>query len=81
MFSAAGNIVTANHYNLDPKTTQMLLFCQQNWRSLKVRGWSIDAELAENRPASDLNEPQPGPSGLASSAPPSGYVVDDSDED
>jgi hypothetical protein len=79
MFSAAGNIVTAKRYNLDPKTTQRLLFCQQNWKALKVRGWSIEAEMAENPSASNLNEPQPGPSGL-SSAPPSGYDLD-SDED
>lgn len=81
MFSAAGNIVTAKRYNLDPKTTQRLLFCQQNWKALKVRGWSIEAEMAENQnqSASNLNEPEPGPSGLPS-APPSGYDLD-SDED
>ena len=35
VFSGAGNIVTAQRYNLDPNTTEMLTFCQQNWSRLQ----------------------------------------------
>lgn len=47
MFSAAGNIVTAERYNLDPKTTEMLTFCQQNWQKLRCHSWSLDKELED----------------------------------
>lgn len=50
-FSAAGNIVTAKRYNLDPKTTQTLTWCQQNWRVLKKPSWNVQDELDE--PADD----------------------------
>lgn len=72
-FSAAGNIVTAQRYNLDPKTTQTLTWCQQNWRVLKKPSWNIQDELDEpTEDAEDTSqpfvtsqasgEPQPGPS-------------------
>jgi len=47
MFSASGNIVTEERHNLDAKTTQMLTFCQQNWRDLKCHGWLVDTELQD----------------------------------
>jgi zinc finger BED domain-containing protein 1 (E3 SUMO-protein ligase ZBED1) len=47
MFSASGNIVTEERHNLDAKTTQMLTFCQQNWRDLKCHGWLVDTELRD----------------------------------
>ena len=43
-FSAAGNIVTAKRYNLDPKTTEMLTFCQQNWKVLKRNTWKLQEQ-------------------------------------
>ena len=46
-FSAAGNIVTAQRYNLDPKTTQVLTWCQQNWKVLKRTSWDIQEDLEE----------------------------------
>jgi len=46
-FSAAGNIVTAQRYNLDPETTMKLTFCQQNWAKLQKHNWSLDKELEE----------------------------------
>jgi hypothetical protein len=47
LFSASGNIVTDQRYNLDAKTTQMLTFCQQNWREIKCHGWKIETEMRE----------------------------------
>jgi hypothetical protein len=47
LFSASGNIVTDQRYNLDAKTTQMLTFCQQNWREIKCHGWKVETEMRE----------------------------------
>lgn len=46
-FSAAGNIVTAQRYNLDPKTTQILTWCQQNWKVLNKVSWNVQDEYEE----------------------------------
>ncbi len=47
IFSASGNIVNAKRHNLDPKTTQMLTFCHQNWREIKCCDWGVDKEMQE----------------------------------
>jgi len=70
-FSAAGNICTAQRYNLDPKTTMKLTFCQQNWSKLQKHNWSLDQEVEEMAreaeqgqapPNSRASSPQPGTS-------------------
>ena len=57
-FSAAGNIVTAQRYNLDPKTTQVLTWCQQNWKVLKRTSWDLQEDLDE-KTEDDITASQP----------------------
>jgi hypothetical protein len=93
MFSASGNIVTDKRYNLDAKTTQMLTFCQQNWREIKCHGWQIETEMREELATAVHDIPsqadlaEAGASGTSSGQPRSGQssqsaqVPYDSDSD
>ena len=48
VFSGAGNIVTAQRYNLDPKSIEMLTFCQQNWSKLRRHRYTNLNEILIN---------------------------------
>lgn len=87
LFSTAGNVVTARRYNLDPSTTEMLTFCQQNWPHLRAHGWSVEKEMAETEtatsaPSSQEEGPQQGPSrGSRASSPVRRILITDSDDE
>jgi hypothetical protein len=63
---------------LDAKTTQMLTFCQQNWREINCHGWQVETEMREELATAVHDIPsqadlaEAGASGTSSGQPRSG---------
>ena len=67
VFSTAGNIVIDTRNNLDPRTMDMLLFCQQNYERITVKEWNYIC--AEEIAAEEEQKPQQAASDEAEAEP------------
>jgi len=76
------NVVPAKDDNLEPWTTEMVTFCQQNWKALNVGGWSVEKLMAEEQAQGRAEGPildNLAEAGLPGMSQPRGVADSDSD--